>query len=165
LENSLYNIRPATVGDALSLAHHRTQMWLDMGSLSPGATPMMLETSTEYFKEAVASKEYIGWLVEVEGVGIVAGGGLTLRNTPPLPDKNKQTVPTSLTAHIFNVFVEKPHRKRGLARLIMQTIGDWCTKNGVRTLTLNASDEGRPLYQSMGYEEVKNFMRLINPQL
>jgi len=155
-----YTIRPATVADAAILAHHRTEMWLAMNYLKPHAAQQMRELSVGYFENAIPKKDFIGWVVENASNIVVAGGGLSLRLTPPMPDANGETLPTSYTAHVFNIFVEPTHRKQGLARFVMQTIDNWCKENDIHTLTLNASAEGQPLYESMGYKVIKNFMRL-----
>jgi hypothetical protein len=42
----------------------------------------------------------------------------------------------------------------------MATIKDYCQQNNIKIITLNASTEGRPLYESLGYQVVDNFMRL-----
>ena len=156
-----YSARPATIEDAEMLAHQRTEMWLAMGVLSADSAQDMRDESTIYFREAIPKKDFIGWLIEAEDKNIVAGGGLSLKITPPMPNKQGITQLTTLNAHIFNIFVEPIYRKQGLARLVMQTIHDWCKENKVTILTLNASAEGRPLYRSMGYAEVNNFMRFF----
>ena len=51
----------------------------------------------------------------------------------------------------MNVYTEPRYRKRGLARRLMATVMDWCREQGLRTLILHASDEARPLYQSLGF--------------
>ena len=51
------------------------------------------------------------------------------------------------------MYVDRGHRRRGVARLIMDTIHSWCRDAGVLSLGLNASDAGRPLYESIGYRE------------
>ncbi|MBI3493214.1 MAG: GNAT family N-acetyltransferase, partial [Acidobacteria bacterium] len=46
---------------------------------------------------------------------------------------------------------EPAHRRRGLARLVMDAIHAWCREAGVASVALNASRDGQPLYESMGY--------------
>jgi GNAT superfamily N-acetyltransferase len=38
-----------------------------------------------------------------------------------------------------------------LARALMAAILEWCRAQGIAKVTLHASDEGRPLYQSLGF--------------
>ncbi len=157
-----YQIRRATVADAEILAHQRTEMWLAMKVLAPESAESMTQESLIYFREAVSIGEYIGWLVSPkdEPQTIVAGGGLSIKLSPPMFSQNGFTQPVGYAAHVFNVFVEPTHRKQGLARFIMETIKTFCQNANVKTITLNASIEGRPLYESLGYKVVDNFMRL-----
>ena len=50
-------------------------------------------------------------------------------------------------------------RNRGIARQIMLTILAWVKERGLRSVNLHASDEGRPLYERLGFEAT-NEMRL-----
>jgi GNAT superfamily N-acetyltransferase len=51
-------------------------------------------------------------------------------------------------------------RRLGLARLLMETALEWCRNNGIRAVILHSSDDGRPLYQSLGFRPT-NEMRLV----
>jgi GNAT superfamily N-acetyltransferase len=55
-------------------------------------------------------------------------------------------------AFVYNVYTEPAHRRRGLARRIMATIHDWCRGAGLPLVALNASRDGQPLYEAMGYQ-------------
>ena len=57
------------------------------------------------------------------------------------------------------MFTEVDYRQYGLAKLLIQTILNWCTQQGVGSVTLNASSAGKPLYEKAGFTEVKNFMK------
>jgi hypothetical protein len=35
----------------------------------------------------------------------------------------------------------------------MVTLLDWCKAQGIKSVTLNASEYGRPLYESLGFEQ------------
>ena len=89
---------------------------------------------------------YRAWLVEHQAE-VVAGGGVSVLPWPPGP----RYMGTRIGV-VYNVYTEPAHRRRGLARLIMETIHAWCRENGVSSVALNASQDGRPLYESMGYQ-------------
>ena len=40
----------------------------------------------------------------------------------------------------------------------METIHTWAAAHGISSAALNASDDGRPLYESMGYQVTPNPM-------
>jgi GNAT superfamily N-acetyltransferase len=60
---------------------------------------------------------------------------------------------------IVNVYTEPAHRRRGLARRLMVAMLDWLREQGYGTVSLHASDYGRPLYESLGFAAT-NEMRM-----
>jgi GNAT superfamily N-acetyltransferase len=67
--------------------------------------------------------------------------------------------PCTQRAVILNVYTEPEFRKRGIARFIMMTILTWLKEQGLRSVNLHASAEGRRLYEKLGFEAT-NEMRL-----
>lgn len=55
-------------------------------------------------------------------------------------------------ANIINVYTRPESRRNGLARRLVETAVEWCRANRISTIILHASDSGRPLYQSMGFQ-------------
>src|SRR5262249_38869442 len=116
-----YRIRRATVDDVAVVARHRVAMFRDMGSVR-GADIAPLEAgSARDLAGALASGEYTGWLAELDGV-VVAGAGAVLR--PLLPRPGHPDGGTE--AYVLNVYTDTAHRRRGLARAMMDAILDWC---------------------------------------
>lgn len=76
----------------------------------------------------------------------MAGGGLAIALFQPTPMD-----PLPRRAWVLNVYTEPSHRRKGLARLVMQAIIAWCREQGFRSLFLHASEEGRPLYEKLGF--------------
>jgi len=64
-------------------------------------------------------------------------------------------------AVVYNVYTEPAHRRQGLARRIMDAIHAWCRDEGIASVALNASADGRPLYESMGYQLPPNPMMFL----
>src|SRR5262249_22471326 len=88
------------------------------------------------------------WLIELDGA-VVAGGGLIFHRLLPRPDQ----IDGGFEAHILNMYTEQAHRRRGLARQIMTAMLDWCQMQGIKRVSLHASDYGRPLYESLGFKQ------------
>jgi GNAT superfamily N-acetyltransferase len=55
------------------------------------------------------------------------------------------------TGVIGNVVVRADYQRRGLARLLMRAALDWQRAKGVRTVWLDATQDGRALYRSVGF--------------
>ena len=149
-----YVIRMAEPHDAEVIAFHRAGMFFDMGLIKESAMDSLITASVVYFREAIEKKEYFGWLAVIKDK-IVAGGGLAIRQVPPFPGN----LEVSEGAYIFNMYTEPLHRRKGLARALMNAMLKWCHEHAISTVTLQASNEGRPLYESLGFEAT-NEMRL-----
>jgi GNAT superfamily N-acetyltransferase len=149
-----FAIRRATVEDIPTLARHRCEMFKDMEQLSEGSYSDLAEASTRYFEEAMPSGEYVAWVVtpadrpEV----VVAGGGMQLRGILPRPDHAGRLLKAGPQGLIVNVYTEQEWRRKGLAELVMQTIMHWGLENGLASMVLHASEEGRPLYERLGFK-------------
>ena len=93
------------------------------------------------------------WLACDQG-RVIAGGAVVITAWPAHPYDL-----ACRRATILNVYTEPGYRRRGIARQIMQTMISWCKQEGLARLTLHASEEGRRLYESLGFEP-SNEMRL-----
>ena len=149
-----YRVRPATLDDADLLVRHRVGMFTDMGiTMDVGA----LETAFRaWLTEMMPAGTYRAWLVEAHDGRVVGGGGITVLPWPPGPQYAGDRL-----AFVYNVYIDAAHRRRGLARLVMDTIHAWCRDAGITSIALNASEDGRPLYQSLGYVESPNPMMFL----
>jgi GNAT superfamily N-acetyltransferase len=157
-------IRAATVEDADVLAHHRAAMFRDMGSLRPELYDALRAASRAWFAEAVPTGEYVAFLAApADRPGeIVAGAGVQLRRQLPRPRPGGAEIEVRPQGLVLNVYTEPAWRRRGLAELLMRHLIDWAREHDVGGLTLHASDEGRPLYRKLGFEQT-NEMHYTGP--
>lgn len=147
-------IRRAVPSDMPTLIRHRRMMWWDMGRRDEAVHAISDQAAKEYFSTAVADGSYQGFLAVTSDGNIVGGGGIVISAWPSLLG---QRIPKR--AMILNVYVEPEFRRRGIARRLMIEMIDWCQNNGFTSVGLHASDEGRPLYEQLGFKPT-NEMRL-----
>jgi len=147
-------IREATPNESAIILHHRRSMFRDMGEGTVEELDRMVEVASPWLARALAAGSYHHWLA-LDSSGRVAGGGGVLLCPWPANPKD----PCTRRAVILNVYTEPEFRKRGIARQIMLTILAWVKEQGLRSANLHASDEGRPLYEKLGFEAT-NEMRL-----
>jgi GNAT superfamily N-acetyltransferase len=151
-----FRIRLATVADVEVISWHRAQMFRDMRELPPDLFESFRAQSRETLQRMLGRGEYVGWLASLENEPerILAGAGVQLREVPPHPQTNpngKIDIVSGRQAIIQNVFTQPEWRRRGLAALLIERIIDWTRKNGIDSLVLHASDEGRALYERLGF--------------
>ncbi|HET7841467.1 MAG TPA: GNAT family N-acetyltransferase [Terriglobia bacterium] len=150
---SEFTIREATPADIDILVHHRLGMYLAMG-VDPAEVAKLDRPSREYFSRSVGEGDYRGWFVQTAAGRVVSGGGIVISAWPSNP---RDPYPRRIM--ILNMFTEPEFRRRGLARRLMETMIAWSREQGYKTVALHASDEGRPLYESLGFKPT-NEMRL-----
>src|SRR5262249_19148662 len=108
-----------------------------------------------WVQEKMLAGEYLTWLAVTHDGAVAGGAGLWLMDWPP------HMVGTGpRRGNILNVYTEPEFRRRGLARQLTLAAMHWCRTNGIDCVILHASDEGRPLYESLGFQRT-NEMRII----
>ena len=151
-----FQIRLATVADLEVISWHRARMFEDMGELPPDLLESFRAQSFATLHRMLGRGEYVGWLASLENEPgqIVAGAGVQLREVPPHPQTNpngKIDIISGRQAIVQNVFTEPKWRRCGLAALLIERIIDWTREQGIDSLVLHASDEGRALYDRLGF--------------
>jgi GNAT superfamily N-acetyltransferase len=149
-----YRVRPATLADADVLVRHHVAMFTDMRV--PLDARQLDPAFRAWLAETVPAGTYRAWLAHASDGGVAGGGGITVIPWPPGPRYAGDRL-----AFVYNVYTEPAHRRRGLARLIMDTIHAWCREAGISSMALNASEDGKPLYESMGYVESPSPMMFL----
>jgi GNAT superfamily N-acetyltransferase len=128
------------------IARHRALVFRDMGTLSAEEAEQLFTSSVPRFNRLLATQEYLGWLAPWQGE-VVSGGGIHLREMGPIPGCPR----LGRWGHIANIYAAQTHRRRGLARLLMTTILEWSEINQLDRLTLTAWEDGKPLYEALGF--------------
>jgi GNAT superfamily N-acetyltransferase len=149
-----YQVRAATLADVDVLVRHRLAMFTDMRvALDAAALDPRFRA---WLAETMPAGTYRAWLAETGSGEVAAGGGITIIPWPPGPQYAGDRL-----AFVYNVYTEPAHRRRGLARRIMDVIHDWCRDAGITSMALNASRDGKPLYEAMGYAESPSPMMFL----
>lgn len=147
-------IREARPSDLAVIVHHRRAMFEDMGYQDVAALDAMEAGAQPFFAQALGEGWYRGWLAVNAAGEVVAGGGILILPWPSNPRDAQPRRPM-----IVNIYTEPAYRRRGLARRLMTAMLDWLRQEGYGTVSLHASDFGRPLYESLGFKAT-NEMRM-----
>jgi GNAT superfamily N-acetyltransferase len=148
------SIRAARAADIPVLIHHRRMMYWDMGRQNSAALDQMEFAARAYFSSAIPDGSYRGFLAVTNDDEIVGGGGIVIS---PWPGSWDQELPRR--AMILNMYVEKAYRRRGIALALLEEMIACCRAERFAYVGLHASDEGRPLYEKLGFRAT-NEMRL-----
>lgn len=86
------------------------------------------------------------WLAYA-GSPAVGGGAVVITSWPAHPYDLE-----CRRATILNVYTDPRYRRQGIARQLMQTMIDWCKRDGFARIYLHASNDGRHLYDTLGFK-------------
>jgi GNAT superfamily N-acetyltransferase len=150
-------IRPATLADAETILAHRRAMFLAMGYPDNDAMHRMCDAFLPWLARKMEAGEYLAWFAVAPDGEIASGVGLWLMDWPP-----HMLGPGRWRANILNVYTRPQSRRQGLARKLVETAMEWCRANQLSTVILHASDDGRPLYQSMGFKPSTEMRTILN---
>lgn len=141
-------IRRACSEDLEHILRHRLAMFEEIGFRDPAVLNRVEQVSRNYFNEALRTATYVAWLAEDANGKVVGGGGIVVAAWPGYPGEAH-----AKRAWILNMYTEPAARRCGVARRLMETMIAWCRREGYGTVSLHASAAGRPLYESMGFQQ------------
>jgi len=148
-------IRAATLDDVEFIVHHRRAMFFDIGHRDEAKLDSMAAAFGPWLRQKMEAGEYLAWVALGPDHSVIAGLGLWLMDWPP-----HMIGGAARRGNIVNVYAEPAFRRQGIARRLMEIAVDWCQGNGVPTVILHASEEGRPLYEKLGFRPT-NEMRML----
>ena len=70
--------------------------------------------------------------------------------------------PTGEKAYVINMFTLPEYRRRGIGRKILSLLVEEALGRGVRYISLEATDQGRRLYENCGFALLKAEMQYVN---
>lgn len=146
---SEYEIRDATPDDIPRLVHGRIRMFEDMAahagaSFDAALGARIAAESATLFADGFG-RDHFGWLAVHEGVA-VATAMVTLQPWLPHP-----RYPSGTRPYFHSVHTDPAHRGHGLAAQLTQQAIAWARTRGFTHFVLHASEQGRPIYQRLGF--------------
>lgn len=139
-------IREAKAADIPALVRLRMALFCELGELDePLADGALWQATEAYFSAAARDGSARSWLVEVDGEA-VACGTLALFVRPPYPGNL-----AGREAYLLNMYTLPAWRKRGMASALLDVMAAYARELRLGKLWLHASEEGRPLYERLGF--------------
>lgn len=110
----------------------------------------MINESRDYF----LSGDHLTVLA-IDGDDVIGCASMSFIRIMPTFDH-----PTGKRAHLMNVYTRNEYRRQGIARRMVQLLIEESWKAGVTEISLDATESGRPLYESLGFTDSTECMVL-----
>lgn len=139
-------IGQASVADISALEQLRMDyLKEDFGELTDKQEQMLLAEIDPYLRWHLGTGLMV-FVARDDEAGIVSCAWLLLIEKPPSP-----RFPHGRTGTLFNVYTVPAFRRRGLASKVMDALIEDARIRHLDLLELNATEDGYPLYRSLGF--------------
>ena len=145
-------ILPAANADIPLLVTLRLDFLGAMRTLSSVEKERLSVTLHQYYTQHMLRGDFVALLAWENGK-VVSCVYAVFHDYPPT-----DLAPLPRRAYISNVFTYPAFRRRGYAAQLLQELIALCKQNGACEARLEATPEGRPLYESLGFAPTKSIM-------
>jgi GNAT superfamily N-acetyltransferase len=133
----------------------RMELFKELGEIKESTDINALKSATENFFIKETDNGFICWLAECDGQ-IVGSSGLTIFKRPPYEGNLY-----GLEGYIMNIYTIPQYRKKGIATIIVKEIINYVKKINVKKLWLHSSNNGRYVYEALGFKSNDSEMELF----
>ena len=149
------NFRKATIEDLDILVTTRIEVLRAANRLDTSVDMSEVERqSRDYYSKAMADGSHIAYLVFDEDKFIGAGGVSYYRVMPTYHNTSGEK------AYIMNMYTASDYRRRGIAYKTLDLLVQDAKSRGIKAISLEATEMGRPLYEKYGFVKMNDEMEL-----
>lgn len=143
-----------TITDIPSLLEWRKEVIENVFGIQPDAN--LMAANRDYYEKHVADGTHIAIVARYNGDD--AGcGAICLTDELPSPDNM-----TGHCAYVMNIYVRSEFREHGIAHAIVSRLIEEARNRNCGKIYLETTDEGRPVYTSLGFTDFPDIMKLHN---
>ena len=148
----MIDIRIATKDDIECFMSVRLEMLKIVNNLSEDYefSDEMINESRDYFLNGNHMT-----VLTVDGGMVIGCASMSFIRIMPTFDH-----PTGKRAHLMNVYTRREYRRQGIARKMVEMLIDESWRSGATEISLDATASGRPLYESIGFNNSTEHMVL-----
>ncbi|MBE6105660.1 GNAT family N-acetyltransferase [Anaerovibrio lipolyticus] len=112
------------------------------------------EANRAYYQENLENGGHIACFALVDG-DWAGCGGICLYREMPSPDNH-----SGLCGYLMNIYTRELYRGKGIAKAVCQWLINEARVRGAVKIYLETSECGRNLYHSLGFQEMKDYLKL-----
>jgi len=155
MNNMELTFKKATLDDIALLTKTRTDVLRAANKLSVDVDMSEVERqSYEYYLQSLESGAHMAVLVFDQGLFVGAGGISYFRVMPTFHN------PSGYKAYIMNMYTHPDYRRKGIAHQTLDLLVQDAKSRGISSISLEATQMGRPLYEKYGFVKMNDEMEL-----
>lgn len=119
----------------------------------------LLESNRMYYEVHIRDGSHAALVASVGEIDCGCGA-VCFSDELPSPDN-----PTGRCAYLMNIYVREHFRNRGIAHAIVRSLVALAKRKGCGKIYLETTDDGRPLYESVGFKEMPDMMKYYDSEI
>lgn len=112
----------------------------------------LLDANRQYYKKHITDDSHIAVVASCGDIDCGCGA-LCFSEELPSPDN-----PGGKCAYLMNIYVREAYRKKGIAHSIVRHLIAIAVERGCDKIYLETTEEGRPVYHSLGFRNMQDMM-------
>lgn len=112
----------------------------------------------QYYKHALKNEEYVGFYLFYEDEFVACGGASLYKILPSYENQG------GWNAQITNLYTAEQYRRKGVAKLVLGLIIEKLKRQGIKKITLEASEVMKELYIKKGFDYLMNAMCYVGEE-
>ncbi|MCD8190901.1 MAG: GNAT family N-acetyltransferase [Clostridiales bacterium] len=113
----------------------------------------LLAANRAYYQTALEAEEHVACFA-CAGEKIVGCGGLCLYREMPSPDN-----PSGKCGYLMNIYTLPALRQQGVGKKVVQWLVQEAKRRSAEKIYLEASEQAYPLYRSLGFQDMKGYLK------
>lgn len=147
--------KKATIEDINLLTKSRIEVLKAANRLADDVDMEEVEAqSWDYYEKALSDRTHTAYLV-FDSNRFFGAGGISYYRVMPTYHK-----PSGNKAYIINMYMNLDYRRMGIAMKTLGLLVAEAKEKGIKAISLEATDMGRPLYEKFGFVKMNNEMEL-----
>ncbi len=126
---------------------------------SQKADECLLLSNRQYYKKHIADGSHYALVASVDGEDCGCGS-ICLTDELPSPDN-----PSGRCAYLMNIYVREAFRKHGVAHIIVKALIAEAKRRDCGKIYLESTEDGKPVYASLGFEAMPDMMKYYDTEL
>ena len=115
----------------------------------------LLVANRQYYRQHIADGSHLAFVASLPDGREAGCGAICFTDELPSPDN-----PTGKCTYLMNIYVREEFRKHGVAHSIVERLIREAQNRNCRKIYLETTADGRPVYESLGFRDMKDLMKL-----
>ncbi|MCQ2516889.1 MAG: GNAT family N-acetyltransferase [Saccharofermentans sp.] len=151
-----FNFRKATIEDIDILVSTRVEVLRAANKLNQDTPMSKVELETRNYYESAFLNGDITSILVFDGDKFIGSGAVSYYRIMPTYHN-----PSGIKAYIVNMYTNPDYRRQGIAYKTLDMLIEDCKSKGVTSISLEATEMGRPLYEKYGFIKMNDEMEFI----